>query len=120
MLEWIEGESFGLFRPDLADVFVRREPFEGLEALGEVVGADEVGEMAAELIVGFMVEALDSRLLDGAVHVLDLTVGPGMLGPGEAVIDIVARARHHKSGGQKGSPRASMPRSEPGGADATP
>jgi len=41
-MERIEGESFGLFCPELADVFVRREAFEGLEPLGEVVGADEV------------------------------------------------------------------------------
>ena len=46
-MEWIEGESLGLFCPDPADVFERRESFEGLETLGEIVGADEVGEMAA-------------------------------------------------------------------------
>ena len=36
---------------ELADVLVRREAFEGLEALGEVVGCDEVGDMASKLIV---------------------------------------------------------------------
>ena len=49
MMERIERESFGLFCPDLADVFVRREAFEGLETLGEVVGADEVGQMGTKL-----------------------------------------------------------------------
>jgi transposase len=58
LLERIEGESFGLFCPGPADVFVGRETFKGLEPLGEVVGADEVGEVAAQLVVGVVVEAL--------------------------------------------------------------
>ena len=39
--------------------------------------ADEV--MGAEF-VSFVEEALDGRVLDGAVHSLGLPVGPGMLG----------------------------------------
>ena len=39
-----------------------RETFKGLEPLGEVVGADEVGEVAAQLVVGVVVEALDCGL----------------------------------------------------------
>jgi len=94
LLERIEGESFGLFCPDPADVFVRRETFKGLKPLGEVVGADEIGKMAAQLVVRFVVEALDGGILDGAAHPLDLAVGPGMLGLGQAMIDIVAGAGH--------------------------
>jgi len=75
LLERIEGESFGLFCPGFADVFVGREAFKGLEPLGEVVGADEVGEVAAQLVVRVVVEALDRGILDGAVHPLDLAVG---------------------------------------------
>ncbi len=72
-MERIEGESFWLFRPDLADVHVTRE---GLEAFGEVVGADEVCPMPTKLVMGFVVEAFDGRVLDGAGHPLDLTIGP--------------------------------------------
>ena len=43
----IECEALGFFCPARADVFVGRESFEGLESSGEVVGGDEVGEMAA-------------------------------------------------------------------------
>ena len=75
-------------------LFVGRENFKGLEPLGEVVGADEVGEVAAQLVVGVVVEALDCGLLDGAVHPLDLAVGPGMPGLSQAMIDIVAGAGH--------------------------
>ncbi len=34
-----------------------------------------------------VVEALDGRFFDGAVHALDLPVGPGMPGLGGAMID---------------------------------
>ena len=36
--------------------------------------------MGAEFVVGFVEEALDGRVLNGAVHSLGLPVGPGMLG----------------------------------------
>ena len=84
----------GSFVQAHAEVFEGRETFQGLEPLGEVVGADEVGEVAAQLVVGVVVEALDCGLLDGAVHPLDLAVGPRMLGLSQAMIDIVAGAGH--------------------------
>ena len=34
-----------------------------------------------------IVEALDGRVLDGAIYTLDLTIGPGMLWPRRAMID---------------------------------
>jgi hypothetical protein len=98
-VEWIDVESFWLFRPALADVLVGREPFEGLQALGEVVGADEVLKMGSELVVALVVEALDGGVLDGAVHTLDLTIGPRMPGLGQTTIDIVASARYFEGGG---------------------
>jgi hypothetical protein len=39
-------------------------------------------------------EAFDGRLLDRAVHPLDLTVGPGMVRLGEPVLDVVRFADH--------------------------
>src|ERR1700679_131525 len=48
--------------------------------------------MASKLIVGLIVEALDGCLFDGAVHALDLAVGPRMLGLGEAVVDSILSA----------------------------
>ena len=86
MVERVESESFWLFRPDLADVLIRGEALECLEALCKVVGADEVAKMSAKLVVGFVLEALDGRALDGAVHALDLPVGPGIPRLGEAMI----------------------------------
>jgi len=64
----------------------------GLEAPAEIVGADEGREVASELIVAAIVVTLDGRALDGAVHPLDLTVGPPMLGFGQAMLDAELRA----------------------------
>ena len=44
--------------------------------------------------MALVVEAFDGRLLDRAVHSLDLTVGPRVVGFGEAVLDVVCLADH--------------------------
>src|SRR5215475_9717430 len=54
--------------------------------------------MSSKLVMGFVVEALDGRILDGAVHPLDLAIGPGVLGLGQTMIDVVASARHLEGG----------------------
>ena len=56
------------------------------------VGADEVGQVAAKLVVRLVVEALDGCFLDGAVHAFDLTVGPGMAWFGKSMVDVILRA----------------------------
>jgi hypothetical protein len=45
--------------------------------------------VGAQFLVGLVVEALDGRLLDCAVHALDLAVGPRMPGLGQAMVDVV-------------------------------
>ena len=47
----------------------------------------QVDVLVSELLVVVIVEALDGRFRDGAIHAFDLTVGPGMLRPGRAMID---------------------------------
>lgn len=63
-------------------------PLRGPEALDDVGGRDEVGEMAAKLIVGFGAEAFNRFILDRSVHALDPAGGPGMLGLGEEMVDV--------------------------------
>ena len=72
-----------------------------LEPSGEVVDCKEVGEVGAELVVAFIVETLHGRVLEGAVHALDLAairengppdcflvlMAPRMVGLGQAVLD---------------------------------
>ena len=64
--------------------------------------------MNPKLVMGFVVEALDGRILDGAVHPLDLTIGPRVPGLGQAMMLLRAHATS-KAGAQNGSPRSSMP-----------
>lgn len=80
---WIESESIGLLGPGLTDVLVGGEAQESLEPTGEVVGYDEVDEMAAQLLVGLVVVALHSRVLECRVHSFDLAVSPGMVWLGD-------------------------------------
>lgn len=84
---WIEFESLGFFCPNGADVLVGCKSSEGLEPSSEVIGVDEVGEVLAEVLVGFVTEALDGRFFEGAVHAFDLAIGPGMFRLGQAMID---------------------------------
>lgn len=55
------------------------EPFEHLEALGEVVGVGERLQMLTQVLMALVVIAPDGGVLNGPVHALDLTVGPWMV-----------------------------------------
>ena len=67
----------------------RGKAFEGLQLSSEVVGIDEFGVVLLQLRVIVVVKALDCGFLDGPVHSLDLTVGPGVLHLGQAMLDAV-------------------------------
>jgi len=85
LVDRVENESVWLGCPDLADVFIRREAAEGLEPPGEIVSVHEVGEMGAELVVVFVIEAFYRCVFDRAVHPLDLAIGPRVVWLSEAV-----------------------------------
>ena len=109
-MAWIEYESVWFVSPAFADEFVRCEALECLEPSSEVVGVDEVTEMLPELVVTVVVEASNGSVLDGSVHPLYLPVGPGMVGLGQAVFDIVGAADiaervTHKACGWRCAPR---------------
>jgi hypothetical protein len=90
-MDGIESKSIRFSLPAFADEFVGREAMKRLESFGEVIGSDEVAEVDTQLIVGVVVVALNRGLFDGAVHALDLTVRPGMIGFREAVVDAVQK-----------------------------
>lgn len=52
--------------------------------------------MAFELVVTVVVIAFDGRVLDRAVHSFDLPIGPGMIDPGEAMLDAILPAAHRE------------------------
>ncbi len=93
-MDWIEFESLLFDCPSFANELLGCESFEGVQSPSEIEGADEVGEMPAELIMAVVGVAFDGRVLDGSVHPFDLTVGPGMVDLGEAVLDVVLAAAH--------------------------
>src|ERR1700722_4784494 len=75
---WIEVEAFWLFCPDFADELVWREALEGLQSSAEVIGCDEVAQMAAQVFMVVVVEAFDGSFLNRAVHAFDFAIGPWM------------------------------------------
>src|ERR1700757_4624617 len=79
-MDGIESKSIRFFLPASADEFVGGKAAESLESFGEVVGSDEVAEMNAQLAMAVVVVALNRGFFDGAVHTLDLAVGPGWFG----------------------------------------
>ena len=50
--------------------------------------------MGPQLVVALVVEEFDGRFLDGAVHPLDLSVGPRVVRFGEPVLDIIRLVDH--------------------------
>jgi hypothetical protein len=47
-----------------------------------------------QLLMGVIMEAFDGRFLDGSVHPLDLSVGPGVVRSGEPMLDVVGFTDH--------------------------
>jgi DNA sulfur modification protein DndC len=88
----VDGERRRVFCPSIADGLEWRAPSQRLEVLGEVVRPDESEDVRLERVETGVVEGLDGGVLDGAVHSLRLSVGPGVVGLGEAVLDTVLPA----------------------------
>ncbi len=69
-------EPFRLGVVHFAYVFIWGQSAQGLEPSCKVISVDEVGQMGFELFVALIVIVLDGRVLDGAVHALDLAFRP--------------------------------------------
>jgi hypothetical protein len=67
---------------------------QGLQTACEVLGRQVVSEVRSQLIVGFVVEPFDRRVLDRPIHQLDLAVRRGMARFGQSVFDPVRLADH--------------------------
>ena len=64
-------------------------PAKSFESSGKVVSSHEVSHVCKKLGVAVVIEAVNGGLFDGAIHTFNLSVGPGMPGLGEAMIDSV-------------------------------
>ena len=93
-MDKIEPELIRVFCPAFADEFVRGETSQRFKALGEVVGSEEGVEVLSKLIMGFVMIAAHGCFFQGAVHALDLALGPGMVRFGEPVLDAVFPTAH--------------------------
>jgi hypothetical protein len=82
----IAPKAFGLFVPALTDIFIRSKPSEAFESLGEIIGHQEGVEVLFEVLMRLVIAFLDRGFFVGAVHALDLAVGPGMIRCGEAML----------------------------------
>lgn len=74
------------------DELVESEALQSFETPGKIVGIQEFGNMSPELIMIDVMEALDSRLLDRAIHAL----GPGVSGPDQAMLVVIPGANQIK------------------------
>ena len=59
-----------------------------------VVGIDEEVEVSAQLLVIVIVVAFDSGFLNCAVHALDLSIRPRVVGLCQAMLDLIGVADH--------------------------
>ena len=78
-------------------LFHRCETTQSLEAAGMVVGIQEELDMPAQVVMAGVVVAVHGRFLERSVHAFDLPVGPGMVRPGQPVLDAVFLASIAKS-----------------------
>src|SRR5215204_374377 len=88
LVERVEPEPLGLECPSFTDELVGREPLQGLEPPGEVVGRHEIAQVLPELIVAVVVIAPDGGILDRAVHPFNLTIGPRVPGFCQAMVNL--------------------------------
>src|SRR5918993_5905184 len=95
-MDRVEREPFRLGYPCFADEFVGGEATQALQPATEVVGADEVLEVAPELLVAVVMVTPDGGVLDGPVHPLDLAVRPRVVDPGAAVFDSILPTAHRE------------------------
>jgi len=91
-MDRIESEAIRFCCPGFADVFIGRETLQGFEPTAEVIGSDKISQMGAQLVTCFVVVTVDGGLFEGAVHALDLTVRPGVIGFGQAMLNAVRPA----------------------------
>src|SRR5579871_275159 len=91
-MDWIKSKSVGVFLPGFADEFIRGKASKRFESSGEVVSCHEISQVLAKLSVAVIVEAVNGGLFDGAIHAFDLSVGPRVIGFGQAMIDSMPKA----------------------------
>ena len=86
-MDGVKSKPIRIFLPGFADKFIRGKTSESFESSGKVVSGHEVSHVCMKLEMAVVMEAINGGFFDGAIHTFDLSVGPGMPGLGEAMID---------------------------------
>jgi hypothetical protein len=76
LVDRVWDETIWLRNPYHTDIFARCETAECLEPTRVIVDVKKVADMAAQLIVVFIVIPLDGCVFDRTIHALDLSIGP--------------------------------------------
>ena len=92
----MKPEPFGLCSPFFVYELEDGEAFQGLQSLGEVVGVEEGLQVLTQALMALVVIAPNRCVLDGPVHSLNLSVGPGMVGLCQTMVDIVLGADQYE------------------------
>ena len=81
----VQDEVIQLRRIDFVDIFVRREPSEGLETACEIVWCHETCDTHAENPVIVLRRVFPSRYFDHTLHTIDLSIRPMVTKPSQTL-----------------------------------
>src|SRR5918999_847494 len=88
----IRGKAVWFFMPALTDILIGGKPFECFESLREVIGHQKGMQMLFQMVMSLVVIFFHSGVFKRAVHAFHLTIGPGMVSFGEAMLDAILLA----------------------------
>jgi hypothetical protein len=87
VVAWVKPEGGWLF-----DIFMRGEPSEGFEVLGEIVCGEKISTVLLQLLAVFVAVALRRCFFECAIHALDLPVGTRGIWFGQPLFDAMTFA----------------------------
>ena len=89
---WVDEKAWWFVLPAFDEVFIGCESLQCFESLCEDVGLQEVVQMFSELLVIFIIGAVDGCLFSCSVHAFDLTICPRMIWFCQAVLGLIFEA----------------------------
>ncbi len=89
MMVWIDDKAFWFVLPAFDDVFIRSGSSQGFEPAWRSYRHSESVEMFSQLLMIVVMIAFDGCFFESTVHALDLAIGPGMIGPDQAMFHTI-------------------------------
>ena len=88
----VPDKALWFFLPALTDVLIGGQAFQGLEALGEVIGHQESLQVFLQVLMGLVVILFHCGVFECAVHAFYLAICPGMVGFGQPMVEALLLA----------------------------